>query len=81
VTTEAEVYSFLNELLSDVFMRDDLKIGPETTSSDVEGWDSVRHIEIMIAVEEHFGVQFRSSEFDNLRTIGDLVQKVVAKTK
>ena len=81
MTTEADVYVFLRELLSDMFIRDDLEIGPHTTSSDVEGWDSIRHIEIMIAVEQRFGVQFRSSEFDDLRSIGDLVQKVVSKSR
>jgi acyl carrier protein len=81
VTTEAEIYRYLNELFSDVFLRDDLRIGPETTSGDIEGWDSIKYIEIMIAVEQHFGVQFRSREFDELRTVGDLAQKVATKLK
>jgi acyl carrier protein len=81
VTTEAEIYALLNGLFSDIFLRDDLTIGPETTSNDIEGWDSIKHIEIMIAIEQHFGVQFRSSEFDQLRTVGDLAQKVATKLK
>jgi acyl carrier protein len=79
--TEAEIYSFLSGLFSDVFLRDDLKIGSNTTSSDIEGWDSVKHVEIMIAVEEHFGVKFRSSEFDQLHTVGDLAKMIAMKVK
>jgi acyl carrier protein len=52
--SDAEIYAFLTETFHDVFMRDDIVLGPATTAKDVEGWDSFKQIEIVLATEERF---------------------------
>jgi acyl carrier protein len=77
--TEAEVYDALTEIFHDVFMRDDLVLRPELSAKDVQGWDSFKQIEIIMAVEERFGMKFTTRELDSLQNVADLVQAVVVK--
>jgi acyl carrier protein len=77
---EAEIYGQLTEIFHDVFMREDLTLKPELTARDVQGWDSFKQIEIIIAVEEKYGIKFHTRELDSLHNVGDLARVVLAKT-
>jgi acyl carrier protein len=77
---ESEIYSALTEIFHDVLMRDDLVLTPELTAKDVEGWDSFKQIEIIIACEERFGVKFNTREIDSLNSLGDLAVVIARKT-
>jgi acyl carrier protein len=74
------VYAQLTEIFQDVFMRDDLVLRPELTARDVPGWDSFKQIEIVIAVEEKYGIKFHTRDLDGLHNVGDLARVVLAKT-
>jgi acyl carrier protein len=77
--TEVEIYSALTVIFADVFMRDDLELKPELTAKDVQGWDSFKQIEIIMATEEKFGIKMNTRELDSLQNVGDLVRVVAAK--
>ena len=77
--TEADIYRVLTDIFQDVFMRDDLKLSPKLTAKDVPGWDSFKQIEIIIAVEEKYGIKFHTRELDSLNNVGDLAQIVADK--
>ena len=79
MATEAEVYNGLNEIFSDVFLRDDIKLTPTLSAKDIKGWDSFKQIEIIMASEEKWPIKFNTRELDSLRTVGDLVTLIVAK--
>ncbi|HUB44502.1 MAG TPA: acyl carrier protein [Acetobacteraceae bacterium] len=76
---EADIYSGLTEIFHDVFMRDDLVLKPELSAKDVQGWDSFKQIEIIMATEEKYGIKFTTRELDSLQNVGDLVRVVTAK--
>jgi acyl carrier protein len=78
--TEPEVLAFLDSLFKDLFIRDDLVLGMNTSAREVEGWDSFKQIEILLGTQEHFGITFTTQEMDNLQTIGDLVRQILTKT-
>jgi acyl carrier protein len=78
---DAGIYEQVTEILSEVFMRDDLAVTPELSAQDVPGWDSFKQIEIIIATEERFGFKFHTRELDSLRNVGDLVRVVASKTR
>jgi acyl carrier protein len=78
--TEAEVYPKLTAILREVFDRDDIEAIPTLAADQVEGWDSFKQVEILIAVQEEFSLKFSSRELDSLKNVGDLVSIVVAKT-
>ena len=80
MATEADVYTGLTEIFHDVFMRDDLVLTPELTAKQVQGWDSFKQIEIIMASEEKWGIKFNTRELDALRCVGDLAKMVESKT-
>ncbi len=78
--SEPEIYGAMTEIFRDVFMRDDLVLKAELSAKDVQGWDSFKQIEIIMAAEERFGMKFTTRELDSLQNVGDLVRVVAAKT-
>lgn len=77
---ETEVYSALTEIFADVFIRDDISLAADTTALDIEGWDSFKQIEIIMAVEERFGIKMPTREIDALKCVGDLANVVLRRT-
>jgi acyl carrier protein len=78
--TEAALYETLSEIFRDVFMRD-VELRPNLTAKDVPGWDSFKQIEIIVALEERYGIKFHTRELDSLHSVGDLVRVLSSKTK
>ena len=77
--THDQIYGELAEIFQEVFLRDDLVLTPELTAKDVEGWDSFKQIEILMATEERFGIKLGTREIDQLKNVGDLANVVAAK--
>ncbi len=76
----ADIYAALTEIFNDVFMRDDMQLTPTLSARDVPGWDSFKQIEIMVSVEERFGIKLTTKEIDSLQNVGDLVAVIAGKT-
>jgi acyl carrier protein len=77
---EAQIYERLTRLLQDIFDDDSISVTPELSAKDVDGWDSVTHIRLMLTVERAFRTKFSTSEIGNLKNIGDLVTLIKART-
>lgn len=58
---------------------DDLVLNDETTAEDVEGWDSLSHIQLVAAMEEAFGIEFSSREILSWDNVGDLIDSIEKK--
>jgi acyl carrier protein len=78
--TDGEIYEQLTEIIRDVLMNFDLVLRPDLTAGEVEGWNSFKMIEIILAVEGHFGLKVRSKELDELENVGDLVTLIRNKS-
>jgi acyl carrier protein len=76
---EAAIYASLAETFSEVFERDDIRLSARTSAHDIDGWDSLKQIMILVNVEEKFGIKFSTREMDSLGRVGDLVALIVAK--
>jgi len=76
---KTEIITALTEIFHDVFLRDDLTLTPTLSAKDVEGWDSFKQIEIMVSVEERFGIKLNTREIDALRNVGDLADVIAKK--
>jgi acyl carrier protein len=75
---EAQIYSRLREICEDVFDEDFIELTPQLTAKDVDGWDSVTHIRLILTVEKAFKMKFSTSEIGKLENVGDLVQLIRA---
>jgi acyl carrier protein len=69
----------LQEVFRDVFDEDDLTITGETTADDVDDWDSLRHVTLVVNVEGAFGIRFSSLEVAGLKNVGQLVDLIESK--
>ena len=58
---------------------DDWEFTDSTLAAEVPGWDSLNHVNVVLAVEKHFGVRFRSAEVLKLTNVGDLQRLVNSK--
>lgn len=56
-----------------------VQLRPETTAGDVEGWDSVVHVMLILATERKYGIRFESSEIANAANVGEFVELVETK--
>jgi acyl carrier protein len=75
---KVQVYNKLTAVFREVFDEDELNVTPQTTADDVDGWDSLSHIRLVLAVSKAFGVKFSASEIGNLKNVGefaDLIEK------
>lgn len=75
-----EVYTRLNEVFRDVFDRDDITVGDETTAADIDGWDSLIHITLMDAVEEEFDIRFDMKTVVKMKNVGEMVDFIIRGT-
>ena len=77
---DAFIWSSLTKIFREAFSRDDLLLNAEMTAADIDGWDSFRHVEILVAVQVEFGLHMSSREIDQLHSVGDLARLVASKT-
>jgi acyl carrier protein len=68
-----ETLDRVNEVFQEVFDNEDLIVTGETTAKDVEGWDSLMHVTLIINVEKAFAVRFTPSEIAGLKNVADLI--------
>lgn len=78
MNTEAN-YAKLTQVFHDVFDDDTIVVRPELTADDVDEWDSLTHIRLVMAIEKAFGLKFSAAEVEQLRNVGDLVTLIDAK--
>ena len=76
---QEEIYKRLTMILQDVFDDDMLVATPELTAHDVKDWDSVSHITLIVAVEERFGIKFKTAEIEKMKDVGQMVEQIEKK--
>ena len=74
-----EIYKRLNEVFREDFDRDDISLNDETTAADVEGWDSLSHINLMDAVEEEFDIRLDMKTVVKMKNVGEMVDCIATK--
>ncbi len=77
---EQQIYAQLSTIFESVFDEDSIQVTPELTAKDVDGWDSLTHIRLLLTVEKAFKVKFSTSEIGKLEKVGDLVALIKART-
>ena len=69
----------LTAVFRSVFENDEIELKPEMTANDVEGWDSLSHVVLILAIENRFKVKFSPKELLTLRNVGDLMKAIQSK--
>ena len=74
-----QVMEKLREVFYDVFDDENLEINENTTANDIEEWDSLEQIHIIMGCEKKFGVKFEISEVNKMKNVGEMVSLIVSK--
>lgn len=74
-----EILSKVNDLFNDVLDDDSIVLQFENTASDVEGWDSLTHIQLIVAIEKSFKIKFTSREILSWKNVGEMVDCIASK--
>lgn len=71
---EEKIYERLNVIFRDVFDDEDLEVTAETNSDSIEDWDSLEHINLVVAIEKEFGLKFSMDEVTGMQNVGEMVE-------
>lgn len=66
-------------IFRDTLENDDIQLTPATTADDIEEWDSLTHIQLIVALEKHFKIKFTTSEITSYKNVGQLAEGIVQK--
>ncbi|MCR5711608.1 MAG: acyl carrier protein [Prevotella sp.] len=74
-----DILAKVQEVFRDELEVEDLVLTDETTADDVEEWDSLSHVQLVVALEKAFGIKFTSREILSWDNVGDLVDCIAGK--
>jgi len=76
---QTEILQKVQEIFRDVLDNDDIELTGETSADDVEDWDSLTHIQLIVAVEKEFKIKFNSKEILSWRNVGEMIDCILQK--
>lgn len=76
---KSNVYEQLTEIFREVLDNDEIVVKAETNAEDIEEWDSLANIQLVVAIEKQFGIKFNSAEIMNWKNVGDMVDCICSK--
>jgi acyl carrier protein len=77
---ESQLYARLAQIFEDIFDDDSIELTPDLSAKDVDGWDSLAHIRLILTIEKAFKIKFSTSEIGKLACVGDLVALIQSRT-
>jgi acyl carrier protein len=81
VKNMVEIYERLTSIFHDVFDDEDIVLTADLTADEVAEWDSLRHIQLILAVQKSFKIRFSAADILSLNNVGDLATLIKAKLK
>jgi acyl carrier protein len=76
-----ELLSRVETIFHDILDDDSIALKDETTAADVEGWDSLTHIQLIVAIEKNFKIKFTSKEILSWKNVGEMLDCLEQKVK
>ncbi|MEQ8192416.1 MAG: acyl carrier protein [Candidatus Eremiobacterota bacterium] len=73
------IFEELNGIFRTVFDDEDITVNDESTAADVDGWDSLSHVNLIIAIEQKFKIKFSTKELLTFKNVGDLRRAIESK--
>ena len=74
-----EIFAKLTEIFQDVLDNDEIEVTADTKADDIEEWDSLTNIQLVVAIEKAFGIKFKSSEIMSWSNVGEMVDSICNK--
>ena len=75
-----DVLDQMNNIFADVLENEEINLQEITTAQDIDDWDSLNHIHIVVAIERHFSIRFSSKEIQSWKNVGEMIDSILEKT-
>lgn len=76
---EPQILARLTDIFRDIFDEDSIEAVPELSAKDIEGWDSLAHIRLILTIEKAFKIKFATSEVREIENVQDIVSLIKAR--
>lgn len=73
------VLAKVQTIVKDILDNEDIIVSRDTVASDIDEWDSLAHIQLVVAMETEFGVRFTSREIQTWKNVGEIIDCIVSK--
>ena len=77
--SENEVTKRLNKIFNDIFIDSEFVFSRDLTASDIDEWDSLTHINLIVAIEKEFDISFTLDELEQQNNVGDTIDMIINK--
>lgn len=74
-----QILAEVQEIFREVLDNEEIELQFNTTSDDVEEWDSLTHIQLIVAIEKHFKIKFTSVEIMSWKNVGEMIDCIILK--
>lgn len=75
----SQVLSQVQDIFRDILDEDELVLTETSTAEEVDGWDSLTHIQLVVAIEKHFKFKFTSKEILSWKNVGEMIDSIQSK--
>ncbi|MBL0359238.1 MAG: acyl carrier protein [Chitinophagaceae bacterium] len=74
-----EILTQITRVFIDTLDEDNVVLTESTKADDVEGWDSLTHVQLVVAVEKKFNIRFAAKEIQSWKNVGELIDSISSK--
>ena len=74
-----EMLKQVNDIFINILDNEEIVLSEETTANDIEEWDSLTHIQLVVAIEKHFKIRFTSKEIQSWKKVGEMFDCIIGK--
>lgn len=78
--SKQEILNKIEKIFQDQFLDDRLTISEKTTPEDIDEWDSLAHINLLVSVEKEFNIRFSAEDMGEINSVSSLVEKVLKRS-
>jgi len=74
-----QILSEVQEIFRNILDQENLVLSAQTTAADVEDWDSLSHIQLVVAIEKHYKIRFTSKEIQSWKNVDEMISSIQSK--
>lgn len=72
-----KIINWLNEIFEDILDEGPVSLSETTISDDVDGWDSLTNMQLVVDIEKYFNIRFTSEEIFNWKNVGEMIDSII----
>lgn len=79
VADRAELLKEINGIFVNILDNESIVLSEQTVADDIEEWDSLTHIQLVVAIEKHFKIRFTAREIQSWKNVGEMITSIIGK--